>query len=117
MLTFSSYSKILAGEKRSTIKTTNENVKYIRISIATNGENNQLEKGTVATHYMEYDKLDVKFNIPSDNIIGKIPLEKINVDDILKLSRSRLYGKKIAFLGDSISDETSSLASQIEKYY
>ena len=59
----------------------------------------------------------IKANISANNIIGKIPLEKINVDEILNLFRSRLYGKKIAFLGDSISDETSSLAPQIEKYY
>ena len=108
---------VVGSEKTSTIKTTNENVKYIRISITSNAKNNQLEKGTVATAYEIYGTNMIKANVSVNNIIGKIPLEKINVDDILKLSRSRLYGKKIAFLGDSISDETSSLASQIEKYY
>ena len=105
------------GENRTSFSITNGNVKYIRLTIDVNAKNNQLEKGTVASDYEIYGTNMLKANISADNIIGKIPLDRINIDEILKLSSSRLKGKKIAFLGDSISDETSSLASQIEKYY
>ena len=108
---------VIGGERVTIIRATRDNIRYVRVSIATGAKNNQLEKGTEATNYEPYEDSVIKANISANNIIGKIPLEKINVDDILKLFRSRLYGKKIAFLGDSISDERSSLAPQIEKYY
>ena len=108
---------VVGGERVSIIRGTRDNIKYIRVSITSGAENNQLEKGINPTPYMIYGKSEARISISSDNIVGKIPIEKINVDDILNLFRSRLYGKKIAFLGDSISDENSSLAPQIEKYY
>ena len=108
---------VIGGERVTIIRATRDNIRYVRVSIATGAKNNQLEKGTEATNYEPYEDSVIKANISANNIIGKIPLEKINVDDILNLFKSRLYGKKIAFLGDSISDENSSLATQIEKYY
>lgn len=105
------------GENRNNFTVTNVNVKYVRLTVKITAKNNQLEKGTEASNYEIYGTNMINANVSANNIIGKIPLEKINVDEILNLFKSRLYGKKIAFIGDSISDENSSLATQIEKYY